>query len=270
MSDTHSTDARTIARSDLNPGLSAANEARLQRAQSRNILHGFGRGMSDRGRGLSAVRRDSHHAGPGDLKRWKSNVFPRIEKETRLEEIFAWADDHKEKGRPWGLLTPKQKVILREMHDRRCFTTGRLDWAWKQIAEFARCSLDTLSKALTRFEDLGLVKRWRRTIPVPNPAPGEPTTLQISNGYELGLPEKVAAIVASKLKKVAQVFLPPVPAPREPSEQEQAALGAQLAAKPTGDPAVDARRAHYLEASIQRMNARRNAGTFSADRDSAS
>lgn len=91
-------------------GLTAANQKRTERQSVRNLINGVGFKFGGGRRGTCNVRATSKLAGDAELRKWrKQNVFSRVEKDVKLEQIFAWADEHQAKGKPWGLLTPKTK-----------------------------------------------------------------------------------------------------------------------------------------------------------------
>lgn len=251
--------------------LAAANRKRRQNYQARSLIDGVGFTFDGKRRGRSKVLRDSKHAGEAEMRKWReSNVFPRIEKEARLSAIFAWSDEHKIKGRAWGLLTPKQKRILQVMHDARDYATGALDLAYSTICRIARCCTQTLASAIAKFVDLDLIEKWRRTVPLDDPEPCGPRVVQIENAYFLKLPGEVARRVRRALGKLTEIVLPPVPAARLPTAHEKAALAKMLTA-PVGDDRVSAaRRQHHAANLIGRCNARKNAVAASSSGDSSS
>lgn len=253
------------------PGLDAANHARNQRFRVRSMINGVGFSFAGKRRGHSHVLRASQKAGDAELRKWREhNVFSKVEKETRLKQIFAWADEQKPKGRAWGPLTPKEKVILTVMHDSRCYVSGRLDWAYSQICQMAKCTTQTLSSAIKKFEQLGLIEKWRRMIPVDNPEPGGSLWIQINNAYFLKLPGEVAKRVRDALGLLTSVILPPVPPKREPTEHELQAITEARTRAAQGAPEVAARHQHYANSLVATAIARNNAARSSNPGDSSS
>lgn len=241
-------------------GLQAANAARAKQQQVRALVHGLGNALGSKRRGLSPVLRHSSHAGDAELRKWREhNVFPRVEKEIALEQIFRWADEHKEKGRAWGLLTPKQKDILRILYDARDYVTGRLDFAYSHLCRLARCCSQTLSVAIKRFEELKLIEKWRRTVPVDDPVPDGPRVLQINNAYFLKRPGEVASRIRAKLARIGAALLPATMVGRDPSPHERQALAAQTARSNSAGPADAARQERYAHDMWLKINARSNA-----------
>lgn len=240
-------------------GLGAANQRRAERQGVRALIAGVGFNFGGKRRGTCNVRATSKLAGDAELRKWRNqNVFSRVEKEVKLEQIFAWADEHKAKGKPWGLLTPKDKVILQVMHDARCYTTGRLDFAYSQLCTMARCCAQTLSVAIKKFERLGLLEKWRRMVPIADPETGGSRNTQINNAYFLRLPTEVAKRVAAVLAKLSTIVLPAVPKSREPTEHEVRAVAATRAKAQSADLGKAGRNEHYANSMIETMNARRN------------
>lgn len=252
------------------PGLDAANAARHRKFRVRSLVNGIGFNLNGNRRGASQVLRTSRTAGDPELRMWREhNVFSRVEKETRLEQIFAWADEQKPKGKAWGPLTPKEKIILQVMYDARCYVSGRLDFAYSQICRMAKCSSQTLSDAIKKFGDLGLVEKWRRMIPVHNPEPGAPRYTQINNAYFLKLPGEVAKRVRDALGKRTSIVLPPVPPKRQPNEHELQAIAAARLQATFGDASTAARREHYSNNLAATAIARGNGSASSDPGDSS-
>ena len=251
-------------------GLAAANKANAQKAKILSMVNGFGiRGGTQR-RGNGAVRRGSQYAGQAEWTKWgECNVKSRIEKETILDIVFKWADDGKQKGRAWGFLTPKDKDVYTMLWNSRCFTTGKLDYAYSHMKIMAGCCIGTLSKAFKKFEEHGLLERLRRSVPIDDPEPGGPRVAQITTAYFLKLPRFIQRQVDAALKKVAAVVLPPVPPPRAPTPHERAALAEATSPSQGLSKAGSARRGYYRNSMISRLNACANAGAFINEGDSS-
>lgn len=241
-------------------GLAAANVGRAQRQKVRSLVHGLGFSFTGKRRGSCAVLAQSRLAGEAELRGWRHhNVFSRVEKEERLQQIFTWADEHKTKGKPWGLLTPKEKDILQVLHDARDYRTGRLDFAFSQICAMARCCTQTLNDAIKKFERLHLVEKWRRMVPLLDAELGGARNTQINNAYFLKLPGEVAKRVRAALEKLGEIILPPVQPPREPTEHEVTAAAGSRAKAARTDGSASARHEHYANSAAQDMIARGNA-----------
>jgi hypothetical protein len=253
MSDTRDQENTAPSRS-----LAAANQARAERHTVRNLVKGIGFSFAGKRRGSCAVLATSRLAGEAEIRNWRHhNVFPRVEKEERLQQIFAWADEHKAKGRPWGLLSPKEKIILKVLHDSRDYRTGRLDFAYSQICGMAKCCTQTLSNAIKKFERLHLIEKWRRMVPIVGAALGSARNTQINNAYFLKLPGEVAKRVRDALEKICSIVLPPVPPAREPTEHELAAVSAYQAKAAGTDRTAASRHEHYATSAIEAINTRR-------------
>lgn len=253
MSDTRDQQTTAPSRS-----LAAANQARAERHTVRSLVKGIGFSFEGKRRGSCAVLATSRLAGEAELRNWRHhNVFPRVEKEERLQQIFAWADEHKAKGRPWGLLSPKEKVILQVLHDARDYRTGRLDFAYSQICAMAKCCTQTLSAAIKKFERLHLVEKWRRMVPIVGGELGSARNTQINNAYFLKLPGEVAKRVRDALDKISTIVLPPVQPPREPTPHELAAQAAARAKAAGSDRTAASRHEHYANSAVEGMHARR-------------
>ncbi|WP_157134589.1 hypothetical protein [Sphingomonas sp. PAMC 26605] len=252
--------AKDLSTAASSPSLAAANAGRVQRQKVRGLVHSLGFSFTGKRRGSCAVLAHSRLAGEAELRGWRHhNVFPRVEKETRLQQIFAWADEHKVKGKPWGLLSPKQKIILEVLHDARDYRTGRLDYAFSQICAMARCTTQTLNDAIKKFESLHLIEKWRRMVPLLDAETGGARNTQINNAYFLKLPGEVAKRVRAALEKLGEIILPPVQPPREPTEHEVTAAAGSRAKAARTDGSASARHEHYANSAAQDMIARGNA-----------
>lgn len=154
-------------------------------------------------------------------------------------------------------------MILQVMHDARCFTTGRLDFAYSQLCTMTKCCAQTLSIAIKKFKHLGLLKKWRRMIPMRDPETGGARNTQINNAHFLRLPAEVAKRVSAVLAKLSAVILPAVPKPKQPTEHEVRTVAATRAKARSTDMESAGRNEHYANSMIQTMNARRNEASLS-------
>lgn len=137
--------------------------------------------------GKRVPRRGSRPAGAAD------SFYRAINQDeaTRLMKVARhYADAHRTKG--VAPLTPSTLKVLETMLFKAMdWATGKLDWSYLQLAEKAGRAVDTVWRAILQLEAGGWLERMRRCEPNPNPAPGEPPFIQITNAYRLKLPQLV-------------------------------------------------------------------------------
>lgn len=118
-------------------------------------------------------------------KRWTAALlkgakkFERTTREQRRET---------EPGARNGALGDVGLAVLEYLYETVDYATGRLEPALRTIANEIGHSYSAVHRAITRLREHGFLAWMRRSEPVEDPAPGEPTVKQVSNAYALLCP----------------------------------------------------------------------------------